>query len=87
MWQTSEDNQKLVPAVSQVILPSDVTLDDCKRSCMSESSVVCAAVNYGSSENSCELLLENNETASVASQSDWKYYIRPQCAGKIYIFQ
>ena len=51
---------------------------------MSQTTFICAAVNYKLSDRTCELLAENTQTASVAEPVDdnWQYYIRPICAGK-----
>ena len=60
------------------------TTDECRDQCMSQTTFICAAVNYKLSDRTCELLAENNQTASVAEPRDdnWQYYIRPICAGK-----
>ena len=51
---------------------------------MSLSTFICASVNYKLSDRTCELLAENNQTASVAELTDdnWQHFIRPICAGK-----
>ena len=56
---------------------------ECKEQCMSQTTFICAAVNYKESDGTCELLAENNQTASVAEPRDdnWRHYIRPICAG------
>ena len=60
------------------------TTEECRDQCMSQSTFTCAAVNYKLSDRTCELLAENNQTASVVEPTDdnWQYYIRPICAGK-----
>ena len=59
------------------------TAEECRDQCMSQSTFICAAVNYKQSDRTCELLAENNQTASVAEPRDrnWQHYIRPICAG------
>ena len=59
------------------------TADGCKNQCMSQSTFICAAVNYKQSDGTCELLAENNQTASVDEPTDdnWQHFIRPICAG------
>ena len=60
------------------------TAEECRDQCMSQTTFICAAVNYKLSDRTCELLAENNQTASVAEPTDdnWKHFIRPICAGK-----
>ena len=60
------------------------TAEECRDQCMSQTTFICAAVNYKQSDGTCELLAENNQTASVAEPTDdnWQYFIRPICAGK-----
>ena len=54
---------------------------------MDQSTFICAAVNYKPSDRICELLAENNQTASVAEPVDdtWQHFIRPICAGTVNI--
>ena len=56
----------------------------CKDRCKGQTAFICAAVNYKLSDKTCELLAENNQTASVAEPRDdnWQHFIRPICAGK-----
>ena len=42
------------------------TTDECRDQCMNQTTFICAAVNYKLSDRTCELLAENNQTASVA---------------------
>ena len=59
------------------------TAEECRDQCMNQTTFICAAVNYKQSNRTCELLAENNQTASVAEPRDrnWQHYIRPICAG------
>ena len=54
---------------------------------MSQTSFICAAVNYKpDSTNNCELLTENDKTATEETAIDgWSYHIRPLCAGRFSI--
>ena len=60
------------------------TADECRDQCMSQTTFICAAVNYKQSGGTCELLAENTQTASVVEPTDdnWQHFIRPICAGK-----
>ena len=60
------------------------TDEECRDQCISQSTFICATVNYKLSDRTCELLAENNQTASVVEPTDdnWQHYIRPICAGK-----
>ena len=60
------------------------TAEECRDQCMSQTTFICAAVNYKLSDGTCELLAENTQTASVAEPRDdnWQRFIRPICAGK-----
>ena len=65
-----------------------VTVDseaNCRDQCVSQTSFICAAVNYKPDGNdNCELLTEDKETATEeTTQTDWIYFIRPLCAGKL----
>ena len=66
--------------------PKAVTVsdfDECKQKCMEESSFICAAVNYRDIDKRCELLEENDQTAQPqGNKPNWKYSLRPICAGK-----
>ena len=53
--------------------------DSCREQCLQQTSFLCAAYNYR--DGSCELLTENNQTASVETVNGWVYAIRPNCAG------
>ena len=60
------------------------TADKCRDRCMNQSTFICAAVNYKQSDRTCELLAENNQTASVVEPTygNWRHFVRPICAGK-----
>ena len=57
--------------------------DECRDQCMSQTTFICAAVNYKQSDETCELLAENNQTAFVDEPIDdnWQHFVRPLCAG------
>ena len=58
-------------------------LNECKQKCVEESSFICAALNYQHNGRRCELLEENDQTAQPqGNKPDWKYSLRPICAGK-----
>ena len=58
-------------------------LNECKQRCVEESSFICAAVNYRDNDRRCELLEENDQTAQPqGNKPNWKYSLRPICAGK-----
>ena len=64
------------------------TTEECTNQCKSQSTFMCAAVNYRESTRTCELLAENIQTANVLytlNNMDWQYYRRPPCAGKLII--
>ena len=67
---------------SQPVVIAD-SPEDCQTECVKQTSFICAAVNYKLSDKTCELLAENNQTASVAEPIDdsWQYFLRPICAG------
>ena len=76
---------KLIPYVQGS--PTTVTVnttEECRDQCMSQSTFICAAVNYKLSDRTCELLAETNQTASVVEPTDgnWRHFVRPICAGK-----
>ena len=55
---------------------------DCRDHCVSQTSFICAAVNYKpDSGNNCELLTENDKTATEETDDKWSYFVRPLCAG------
>ena len=56
---------------------------DCRDQCVSQTSFICAAVNYKpDSGNNCELLTENDKTATEETAIDgWSNSVRPLCAG------
>ena len=56
----------------------------CRDQCLQQNWFLCAAYNYRTSGDidNCELLADNNQTAVEEYSSQWKYFIRPNCAGK-----
>jgi len=53
---------------------------------MQQTSFVCASINYRTDDGTCELLAENTQTANISSSdSQWRYSVRPDCAGE-YLF-
>ena len=79
------ERYKLQPYITAS--PLTVTANNeekCRNQCLQQTWFLCAAYNYRatSSSNNCELLAENNQTASVVSFNEWVYSARPICAGK-----
>ena len=75
---------KLTPLISgDKVLVTATNETDCRDQCVSQTSFICAAINFKpGSSNVCELLTENNETVTKnTAQTDWRYFIRPLCAG------
>ena len=74
---------KLTPLISGDTLSVTVTTEaDCKDQCVSQTSFICAAVNYKpDGSNNCELLTESDKSATEETNSEWSYFIRPLCAG------
>ena len=63
------------------------SVDDCTDQCISQTTFICAAVNYKRSDGTCELLAENTRTATlqISFNFAWKYHLRPPCAGNLII--
>ncbi|KAF6029363.1 hypothetical protein EB796_012333 [Bugula neritina] len=56
--------------------------DECRAQCMQQTSFICASINYRTDDGNCELLAENTQTATTSSSdSQWRYSVRPECAG------
>jgi len=57
--------------------------DECRAQCMQQASFICASINYRTDDGNCELLAENTQTAIISSSgSQWRYSVRPECAGE-----
>jgi len=57
--------------------------DECRAQCMQQTSFICASINYRTDDRNCELLAENSQTATISSSdSQWRYSVRPDCAGE-----
>jgi len=57
--------------------------DECRAQCMQQTSFICASINYRTGDGNCELLAENTQTAIISSSdSQWRYSVRPDCAGE-----
>ena len=75
---------KLTPFILGDTLSVTVSTEsDCRDQCVSQTSFICAAVNYKpDGSNNCELLTENDKTATEETAIDgWSYFVRPLCAG------
>ncbi|KAF6025864.1 hypothetical protein EB796_015827 [Bugula neritina] len=56
--------------------------DECRAQCMQQTSFICASINYRTGDGNCQLLAENTQTATISSSdSQWRYSVRPECAG------
>jgi len=57
--------------------------NECRAQCMQQTSFICASINYRTDYRNCELLAENTQTANISSSdSQWRYSVRPECAGE-----
>ena len=81
-WKTGDGKLKPYIASGTPKTVSGESEENCRQQCTEQTAFICAAVNYQSSTNNCELLAENEQTASVESSSGWRYSVRPGCAGK-----
>ena len=84
VWKNSTG--KLTPLISGDTLSVTADTDaDWRDQCASQTSFILAAVNYKPDvDDNCELLTESKETATEeTTQTDWIYFIRPLCAGKL----
>ena len=76
---------KLTPFILGDTLSVTVSTEsDCRDQCVSQTSFICAAVNYKpDGSNNCELLTENDKTATEERTiiDGWSYFVRPLCAG------
>ena len=82
----SSGSGQLTPKIPGSVQTTTVnSAEKCRVQCMSQTAYICAAVNYRQSDGQCELLAENDQTASVVGAVDnrWRHYIRPICAGMI----
>ncbi|KAF6021097.1 hypothetical protein EB796_020595 [Bugula neritina] len=56
--------------------------NECRAQCMQQTSFICASTNYRPDDGNCQLLAENTQTANISSSgSQWRYSVRPDCAG------
>lgn len=79
---TGKLNSHIIHGSSKLV--STTNAENCRLQCTEQTSFICAAVNYETSSGACELLAENDQTASPnASVSGWRYHIRPGCAGEV----
>ena len=60
------------------------SLEHCQVQCMSQTAFICVAVNYKQANETCQLLAENKETASLVKSLAWQSSIRPFCAGSVF---
>jgi hypothetical protein len=74
---------KLDPHISGDPKHETLDLEKCKDKCVNESTFICAAVNYRQSDRRCELLEENDQTATPQTRSNYQYLLRPICAGSL----
>jgi len=59
-----------------------ISEDECRAQCMQQTSSICASISYRPLDGSCQLLAENTQTATISSSdSQWRYSVRPDCAG------
>jgi len=57
--------------------------DECRAQCMQQTAFICASINYRPDDGNCQLLAENTQTANISSSgSQWRYSVRPDCAGE-----